>query len=382
MVDGVELFLMAAAAVVAGAVVGGSPLVAVLRSRAAIRSAIRRGPGPGTPPDPDELTPAELGYLLGGAVRAAEVAVTDAFLSGRVRQQSAGGFFTLVGPRQSYLSEKDPLRRAILRAFRDRVGVGAREMVRRVVTGRAVDGLRDGLVRRGLIVDSPEIRELLAHRRRRARSANVVIGGAFTLAVVLLVLGSAATLGVAWLTAVGCMGAVGGALAVRVVVAATGGANPSTTTPAGTAVAAEARRRYTASGAMSRDRALRHTAVTGFRSLRAATSSPGRARTSLKRPAADRSSSGDAVPTVSADASSQTYDLHVLCSFAELCQGSSSSAGGSSSGDGWGGGFETGSGGGGGFGSGGDGGGGGWGGFGGGDSGGGGGDGGGGGGGD
>ncbi|MCY9782491.1 TIGR04222 domain-containing membrane protein [Nocardiopsis sp. EMB25] len=343
MTDDAVLSLTVAVAVCAGLVVGGFPLVTVLRVRAAIRSESGRNPGSGTPANPDDLTPDELGFLLGGAIRAAEVAVTDAFLSGRVRQQSAGGFFTLVGPQRNDPNERDPLRRAIVGAFQDRVGVSAREMVRRVVIGRGVDQLRRGLARRGLIVDSPEIRELLARRKQRAGTANVVIGVALTLAIILLLFGSATTPGWTWLIAIGCMGAVGGAIVVRLVLAATGGVSSSIRTPHGDSVVREAVRRYTASGAMSQDRALRHTAVTGFRSLRANTSAPGRAPIRATGSSADRSYSGDGVPA--GYSSSESYDLGNLCWFAELCQGSSGSAGGfSGSGDGWGGGLATGTG--------------------------------------
>ncbi|WP_150250453.1 TIGR04222 domain-containing membrane protein [Nocardiopsis deserti] len=360
------------AALIVGLVIGGIPLSAVLKGNSALRSALR-GPSPAhrPPPDPGELEPNELALLAGGPVRVGETAVMDAFLHGRIRQQSAGGLFTLVGPSRPYTHEKGVVRRELVKVFRKRVGVSALEMLRRIVAGQGVEKLRTGLAGAGLIVDSPRLRRALRRRERAPRTIRwmrsvallVAAGGA---AVFLLAEPGAIALGLL----AGGLSASAVLVASQVVMAATGGPTLSPNTPAGNAVLELARQRYGASAAgtagadstgthpddgMTRDHAVRHTAVTGFRSLRASAS-----RQQVGRVRSDQESAQlqeDPIPVTAhtggggdpsgaegtGGADSDSVSLETLCSFADLCQGpggsGDGSGGGSSGNEGWGGDF-------------------------------------------
>ncbi|WP_150243319.1 TIGR04222 domain-containing membrane protein [Nocardiopsis quinghaiensis] len=353
------LYLVVAAAV--GLVVGSVPLPAVLRGRFALSAALSRvARSRRTPPDPDALHPNELALLSGGPVRVGETAVMDALLHGRVRQRSEGGFLTLVGRFRPHPHEKDPVRRDLVAAFRNRVGVSAREMLRRVVTGRGVERLRDDLAVSGLIVDSPRLRQAL---RRRARTPGTIRG--MRVASLLVAAGGA---GVFFFVEPGntALALLAGGLAsaavlaiAQVVLAATGGPSLSPNTPAGNAVVELAGQRYGVPTAqaddpcpadrMTCDRAVRYTAVTGFRALReAASRSQGSRNSSARRspdahqdlspPVVHAGGTGDPGGT---DAGPVL--LEDLWAFAELCQGPDPSGGGSGRGasgdDGWGGGL-------------------------------------------
>ncbi|MFC9085711.1 TIGR04222 domain-containing membrane protein [Nocardiopsis dassonvillei] len=355
------------AALIVGLVVGGVPLSAVLRGASALRSALRR---PAlthqSPPDPDELEPNELALLAGGPVRVGETAVMDAFLRGRIRQQPAGGLFTLVGPSRPYTHEKDAVRRELVKVFRKRVGVSALEMLHRIVSGRGVEKLRTGLAESDLIVDSPRLRRALRRRERAPRTIRrmrsvAVLAAAAGAAVLFLVEPGAVALGLL----VAGLSALAALVAAQVVMAATGGPSLSPNTPAGNAVLELARQRYGAletgstgtdstgthpTDAMTRDHAIRYTAVTGFRSLRASASrrQVGRARSDQESaqvqqdpvPVAAHAGGdgpGDTAGTGGAD--SESVDLETLCLFAELCQGSGGSDDRSVGNEGWGGDF-------------------------------------------
>ncbi len=359
------------AALIVGLVIGGIPLSAALKGGSALRSALRTSsPARRTPPDPDGLEPNELALLAGGPVRVGETAVMDAFLHGRVRQQSAGGLFTLVGPSRPYTHEKDGIRRELVRVFRKRVGVSALEMLRRIVSGQGVEKLRTGLAESGLIVDSPRLRRALRRRERapgtiRWMRSVALLAAAVGAAVFFLAEPGAIALGLLG----GGLSASAALVASQVVMAATGGPSLSPNTPAGNAVLELARQRYGASAAgsagadptsthptdgMTRDHAVRHTAVTGFRSLRASAS-----RQQVSRTRSDQESAQlqqDPVPVSAhtgggADpggaggaggADPDSVSLETLCSFAELCQGPGGSdgrSGGGSGNEGWGGDF-------------------------------------------
>lgn len=358
-----SLTLPLAAALTVGLVIGGVPLSAVLRGGSALRSALRRpAPTDQSPPDPDGLEPNELALLAGGPVRVGETAVMDAFLSGRIRQQPAGGLFTLVGPSRPYTHEKDGVRRELVKVFRKRVGVSALEMLRRIVAGRGVEKLRAGLAESDLIVDSPRLRRALRRRERAPRTIRrmrsvAILAAAAGAAVLFLVEPGAVALGLL----VAGLGALAALVAAQVVMAATGGPTLSPNTPAGNAVLELARRRYGVpeagstwsgpAGAMARDHAVRHTAVTGFRSLRASAS-----RQRVRRAGEDHEPAQvhqDPVPVAAhtgggegpADAGgaggadSESVTLESLCLFAELCQGPGGSDDRSVGTEGWGGDF-------------------------------------------
>lgn len=387
-----SVVLPLAAALLAGLVIGGIPLLTVLNGGSALKAALRRSASDHRAlPDPDELEPNALALLAGGPVRVGETAVMDAFLHGRIRQQSAGDFFTLVGPSRPYTHEKDSVRRELVRVFRKRVGVSALEMLRRVVTGQGVQKLRKELAKADLVVDSPQLRQALRRREsvprtirwRRAVSLLVAAGSA---AVFFLVEPSTIALGLL----VGGLAASAALVVAQVVMKATGGASLSPNTPAGNAVLELARQRYGAAGTgstgtdsggtdsistgsggtnstvasptavhpadgMTRDQAVRRTAVTGFRALRASASRQqgGRTPSVQGSSSARQDSAAVTAPTSGSggtngaggagDTGSDSVDLETLCSFADLCQGSGASggrSGGDGSGDdGWGGDF-------------------------------------------
>ncbi|PDP89129.1 TIGR04222 domain-containing membrane protein [Glycomyces fuscus] len=354
------------AALIVGLVVGGIPLSAVLNGRSALKAALRSSsPTRRTPLDPDELEPNELALLAGGPVRVGETAVMDAFLHGRLRQQSAGGLFTLVGPSRPHTHEKNGVRRELVRVFRNRVGVSALEMLRRVVNGQGVEKLRTGLAGAGLIVDSPRLRRALRRRERAPRTVRrmrtlsllVAAGGA---AVFFLGEPGATALGLL----AGGLAASAALVASQVVMTATGGPSLSPNTPAGNAVLELARERYgspeegtaradstgtRSADRMTRDHAVRYTAVTGFRSLRESVSLRQGGRTpsvpdpagAQQDPVAVAAHTGGSGGT--GDTDSDSVSLETLCSFAGLCQGSGDpggrSNGGGSGSEGWGGDF-------------------------------------------
>ncbi|GAA1455175.1 TIGR04222 domain-containing membrane protein [Nocardiopsis tropica] len=347
--DGSSILFLALGAV-AGLLVGGVPLLRVVRGHLGLRAALRRSPGPVPAPDPDELSPNELAFLAGGPVRVGETAVVDAFLDDRIRSQAAGGLFTLVGPGIPYAHEKDPARRALVKAFKKRVGISARKMVRRVVTGRGVKQIRRDLVEARLVVDTPEVRAILERRAGLPRTIRVRRVLALLVAAV-----GAGTFFLVEPTNPGLAALAGGLTAsallvvAQAVLAATGGPAVLPNTAAGDEVVSRARERYGNTTAlttaeMTRDQAVRRTAVTGFRALRAG----GRDRSS------SRAVSGDGSPAFSPDLTAANagsgglgdagggggvIDQNALCEFAELCQGGTSESGGSG-GDGWNGGFD------------------------------------------
>lgn len=329
----------------AGLVVGGGPLLGLLRRQSRLRALVRASPGPREVPDPDELTPNELAYLAGGAVRVAETAITDAFLAGRIRRQNVNGFFTVVGPGKPQAHEKDFARRVLVKAFRKRVGVSAREVVRRVVTSAGVGTLRASLAKDRLTVDSAEVRRLL---EARVRAPKVIRRWRF-LSLAVAVVGA----GLYFATGPGAaaVGALAGGLTAsallvvaRAVFLSGGGATVRPTTAAGEEVLALARERYAATsaqstGEMTHDQAVRHTAVTGFRTLRAAAPSRSASRSVSGQGSAEYSpalTTADTGGGAGGWGGTGTVHPDSLCELADLCQNGSSSHGGSD-GDGWGG---------------------------------------------
>ncbi|MFV2197437.1 TIGR04222 domain-containing membrane protein [Nocardiopsis sp. LOL_012] len=285
------------------------PLVTVLRSAEALRLARTRVPESSRPSPPEDLTPLHLGYLAGGAVRTAEVALMEARLHGRVCAPTRDGFLALVGPDEPRTSEKEKIRRDIVRAFRGRAAIGGRELMRHAVASRGIDRVRSQLHARRLIVDSPELRASLA---ARARLRGVFLR-LFAVALVAVVTGfcldvSAVASG-GWGTALLTGGITTGAVVAftRLALGLSGGLRPSVNTPAGDAVLAESAERYPASETMDTDHALRHTALAGFRALRLAASPWSRSR--------------EAAAQDMAAAPSETCALGAVHRFAEVCQG-------------------------------------------------------------
>jgi uncharacterized protein (TIGR04222 family) len=333
-------------AVAAGLVVGGIPLLTVIRSRAALNAAIARTPA-WSPPRPDDLKPEELAYLAGGPVRAAETVIMDLYLSGRIRQQAARGFFTLVGPAMPYAHEKSLIRRAVIRGYRDRLGLTAREMIRRAVASRGMIGIADGLKASRLRVDSPGLNKILVAREKVPSR----IRWMRTLSLLVAIVAGGFYLFDPAPVALGLL--VGGFLAAvmlsvdKAVLDSTGGAFLLATTPAGRAVVAEAKDRYRvvaeSTAELDRELAVRYTAVTGFRALRDVipdadpTAPATRRASSAPGSSGGHGSAGGGEYTVG-----DSVHLMSLCEFAEVCQGESGGSGSSSSGDGWGGDFSGG----------------------------------------
>lgn len=347
-----DTVLVLGTALLVGLAVGGAPLVTVLRAglvlRSALRSAADGNADPGdVAPDPDDLDPHELALLCGGPVRVGETALMDAFLHGRIRQQPFGGLLTLVGPSRHPFHEKNLVRRDLVKALRGRAGVSAREVVSRVATGRGVGRHRAKLVEAGLIVDSPRLRKSLRAREkaartiRRMRLLGLLVGAAGASALLL------ARTDTAWAALVAGTAAVVALTVARAVMSASGGPVPRPNTSLGNKVVEVARERYGPSsdllsvgtrlhGGMTRDQAIRCTAVVGFRALR------GFAPSRYDGSRYDGGAGGESVARGDAAASTgqiEPTSLESVGAFAERCQSSSGGGRGDSSGEGWGGGI-------------------------------------------
>lgn len=252
-----------------GLAIGAFPLLKVFNASRSISAAISAVPVPKRQPEPEDLTPPELAYLVGGATRVGEVSLMDLFLSGRIRRQTRGGFFTLVGPSNAYVTEKSQVRRDIVKAYKDRTGLTARGMIQIATFSRGIDLVRRRLAERRLIAHSGELTKVLAdHHDGGYASQKLSYAGwtTFAVGVVLLsVYGQNE-----WLMA---LTVLGGVLAVVNGVAwglylGRGGRNVSTKSAAGRELVREVERSYAVSGAggqpMVREMALRYTAVVGL----------------------------------------------------------------------------------------------------------------------
>ncbi|WP_431868649.1 TIGR04222 domain-containing membrane protein [Nocardiopsis eucommiae] len=252
-----------------GLAIGVFPLVKVFQAYRSIGAAIASVPVPTRRPRPEELTPNELAHLVGGATRVGEVVLMDLFLSGRVRRQTRGGFFTLVGPSNAYVTEKDQVRRDIVKAFKDRTGLTARGMIRTATFSRGIDRVRERLAERRLIAHSGELTKALADfhdggwiaQKLSLVSAGLLIGG-----VVLVTAYEQNGWTVAMIVLGGVLSVLNGLTSGLYL--ARGGRNVTTRTPAGTEVLVEAERTYSVGRveerSMVREVALRHVAVIGL----------------------------------------------------------------------------------------------------------------------
>ncbi len=254
-----------------GLAIGAFPLFKVFNASRSIAAAVAAVPAPGRSAEPEDVTPSELAYLVSGGTRVGEVALMDLFLSGRIRRQARGGFFTLVGPSNAYVTEKDQVRRDLVKAFKDRTGLTARGMIQTATFSRGIDRLRERLAERRLIAHSGELTKMLAdHHDGGFYSQRLSYGGSGLL-VIGLVLTSVQGQN-PWTVA---LTVFGGALAVVNglawgLYAGQGGRGVSTRTAAGRELVGEAERRYavteaeTVDAAMGREVALRYTAVVGL----------------------------------------------------------------------------------------------------------------------
>ncbi|WP_028647463.1 TIGR04222 domain-containing membrane protein [Nocardiopsis sp. CNT312] len=303
-----------AVALAAALLVGGFLLAAVIRNSAAYRSVMRAVPPVLFTLEPGDLSPAELGYLAGGRERAAEVAVTGAFLGGRIRDQDGRGFFVLSDPLAPGGTERDGVQRFVVETVQASAGARGSELVRRTAAGDAMDAVRSSLVGRGLIAHAPGLDELLA--RRSALQG-------WTVAVYVIAAG-AATTGIAagisgfeWAPAVVVAGLFLGLLAVAayLVLAFTGGARPTVNTRAGADLLVRATGWYPAAETMTHGQAQRHVAVTGLRGLYTR-----RAPGAVAHPVYTH---GDGA----ADGGAPVCGLEDLAGFARACQGGAEPAG-------------------------------------------------------
>ncbi|WP_026119643.1 TIGR04222 domain-containing membrane protein [Nocardiopsis ganjiahuensis] len=349
-----------------GLAVGAVPLFKVVKAGRSIGAATSAVPAPDRRVEPEDLTPSELAHLVGGATRVGEVALMDLFLSGRIRRQARGGFFTLVGPSNAYVTEKDQVRRDLVKAFKDRTGLTARGMIQTATFSRGIDRLREKLAERRLTAHSGELTKLLADHRTGGSHAQWLFFTGSALAAVGGV--SVSVQGQnAWTVA---LTVLGGALAVVSGLAwglylARGGRNLSTRTLAGRELVREAERRFAATEAetadrvMGRERALVYTAVVGLGRM---------GRAAKPRERASGGSGDDSVRVVTHTGSAQLIeegprrggeetpepregfelDWGSLCEIADLCavgggsggsdgSGSGSGSGSSSGGGHWGG---------------------------------------------
>lgn len=252
----------------------GPALFTAVHSRAVLAHAIAGTPRPAALPPPWRLTPTELAYLVAGPDRAAEVALVGAFLMARIRMRERSGSFTIVGPPYPYFHERDPLRHDLVATFRERTEADARRIIANVTDGRGMDWLRGDLVQAGLVGDSMEWRRAARDRAELPRTLRLRLPAAWTataVGAVTYLVGGPAPVGfglLAWGLASGLM-----LLLVAAVVQAGGGSRPLGLTECGRRVASQARSAYDLSKLaqgrdLTRDEALRYTAVSGFGELR------------------------------------------------------------------------------------------------------------------
>ncbi|GAA1081166.1 hypothetical protein GCM10009642_18680 [Nocardiopsis metallicus] len=252
-----------------GLAVGALPLFKVAKAGKALSVALSAVPSPQRQPEPEDLTPPELAYLVGGTTRVGEVALMDLFLSGRIRRQARGGFFTLVGPSNAYVTEKDQVRRDLVKAFKDRTGLTARGMIQTATFSRGIDRVREKLAGRRLIAHFGELVKVLADFHDGGWYAQKLSYAGWGLTVAGVVLMNAQEVN-EWMIALtvlgGVLAAVSG-LALGLYLAR-GGRKTSTSTIAGRELAREAESTYAISGAegraMVREVALNYTAVVGL----------------------------------------------------------------------------------------------------------------------
>ncbi|MBB6120649.1 hypothetical protein [Nocardiopsis algeriensis] len=320
------------------------PLIAALRrSRAALEAGTADTPPPRDIPRPEELEPAQLGYLVGGPARAAEVALADAFLARRVRIDRDKGTIGLVGTSLCYTREKkDPLRRALVAFFRKRGSeAGAGTVVAALVRGQGMLKVWEGLAAAGLVADSPALRTALAARARvpgRIRTRRLLAAAAIAAGGGLHLFAGPGAVSTGILVA---GAAVLGLLeVVRAVMRSTGGPTPVPLTPAGRTVAEAAQGLVLpeAGTDLESGEALRHVAVSGFGELRRhARAEAPPARRGRGRDL-DGSDSGG-VTGLDAPATTDRIDLDSLGELADLCRrsGPGVGEGGIPGSDGWGG---------------------------------------------
>lgn len=345
-----------------GLAIGVFPLVKVFNANRSIGAAIASVPVPTRRPRPEELTPTELAYLVGGATRVGEVVLMDLFLSGRVRRQTRGGFFTLVGPSNAYVTEKDQVRRDIVKAFKDRTGLTARGMIRTATFSRGIDRVRERLADRRLIAHSGELTRSLADFHDAGWVAQRLSFVSTGLLIAGLVLVTAYEQN-GWTVA---LVVVGGVLSVLNGLSSglylgRGGRNVTTRTPAGRELLVEAEQTYSVGRIegrpMVREVALGYTAVIGLARMGREGGQRGRGRDGSGDDAVrvvTDSGSARLVGEPSGRVGEQTpepregfeLDWGSLCEFADLCsvgghsissdgsgsQGASGSHGGSSGG--------------------------------------------------
>lgn len=330
------------------------PLVRVFKAGRSLSAAVSAVPGRKRQPRPEHLTPPELAYLVGGATRVGEVALMDLFLSGRIRRRTRGVFFTLVGPPNAYVTEKDQVRRDLLKAFKDRTALTARGVIQAATFSRGIDRVREKLAGRRLIAHSDELVKVLADFRDGGRYAKKLfyVGWGLTAAGVVLMMAQEVNDWTSVLTVLGGVIVVVNGLALALYLVR-GGRNASASTAAGRELVRKAKRTYAISGtagrAMVREVALSYTAVVGL----------GRMRRAARPRQHDRVGDGDAAVWVVTDSGTaevveesphregeqtpeppEGFELHwgSLCEIADICSvGWNSGASGWDGWDGWGG---------------------------------------------
>jgi uncharacterized protein (TIGR04222 family) len=263
------VFLIPLLGALLGLAVGVFPLFKVFRAGRSLSAAVSAVPSPERQLEPEDLTPPEVAYLVGGPTRVGEVALMDLFLSGRIRRQARGGFFTLVGPSNAYVTEKDQVRRDLVKAFKDRTGMTARGMIQTATFSRGIDRVREKLAGRRLIAHSGELVKVLADFHDGGWYAQKLSYAGWGLTVAGVVLMTAQEMN-GWTVALTVLGGVftavnGLALGLYLL---RGGRKTSTSTAAGRELVRKAESTYAISGAegraMVREEALNYTAVVGL----------------------------------------------------------------------------------------------------------------------
>lgn len=254
------------------AILGLPPLFILGNSRARLAKELAMLPAPDRDAAGANPTPAELAYLCGGEQRAAETALMGLYLDGRIRLHEGGPELVLTGGgKDDDPDPVDPIRSSLLTVFRSNRPIHAANLLNVGRSGRGMTQIRAGLAERGLMADSDELRQALL-QRSGMRNLSVFCGTIGFLAVVI----GALAIGTEEVYDSLHGGVVAGGLTLSLLgfvttltALLTGGWRLSTLSPAGAELAKASRAEYANTPTtLTRDEALRRTAVHGMRQLK------------------------------------------------------------------------------------------------------------------
>lgn len=251
------------------------PLFVLLRTSTQYKTEMAAAPAPVDGITAAGLTPTEVGYLCGGPQYAAETALADLYLRGRIRREDEdGSLFVLTDPDDGNHAS-DPLRDDIVHALRAEGPQRLDGLIDTAQDGPGMVSLREGLADKGLLVDTATLRRTLATRNGIHSLIIIGVFGGTGLLVAAVLLGLNSTDTTSWHLGSGLAGVVSMVLGAVgfAVSAATGGRLPTKLTPTGETLAQEATAshgdtsHWSATERVGLDQALRRTAVTGIPQL-------------------------------------------------------------------------------------------------------------------